>query len=466
MGWPTSLAINAWTGPNGPATGDAGAQVERWAVAKPDQDFPRPLTSQEPVDERNWRHPKVGWGLILPENEEISIPQRAQAVDALDPIRRLLESRVGSPVFRYRPDLNNQFLCRYYEDGTHQNIAISGSVRGIERGQIPKYLLIFGGPQDIPWSFQYVLNTAAFVGRLDLKDINLTRYVNALINDWDGAVAQPDYPVVWAADHGHPDITWLMRHAIATPVAEKLRNDSDIGGKVTELAGTDATIAALINAVKTQSPGLIVTTSHGMTGPSDNKDLMAGQLGFPVDTTGQLLQPNALLQQWQPDGAIWYAHACCSAGSDSQTNYEGLLEKDSLIQNTLRSVAGLGPLIAPLPQGLLGAEKPLRAFIGQVEPTFNWTIQQPDTGQLLTETIQKALYDSMYRQQPEPVGMAFQAHYRHVGQLFAQWVSARRKVVQNIPDAAEAALRAHLTAIDRQSMVILGDPTACISPLH
>jgi len=70
------------------------------------------------------------------------------------------------------------------------------------------------------------------------------------------------------------------------------------------------------------------------------------------------------LAQWQPNGAIWYAHACCSAGSDGASSYAGLLEADSTLDKTLQAVATLGSLTAPLPKRLLGAKQPLRAFVG------------------------------------------------------------------------------------------------------
>jgi hypothetical protein len=65
---------------------------------------------------------------------------------------------------------------------------------------------------------------------------------------------------------------------------------------------------------------------------------------------------------------VWNAHACCSPGSDSPSNYAGLLDPESDVDAVLAAVAGLGSTVAPRPTALLGAEKPLRAFIGHVEP--------------------------------------------------------------------------------------------------
>jgi hypothetical protein len=421
---PTQLSINAWTGTEGGATGETGEDAVRWGVKQHMQEALRFLVAPDAVPLYQWQHEQIGWGLVLPENENISPADRALAKDAPEPIRELLAARPGSPVFRYSPDLQNRHLRR-----------------GIGAGQLPYYLLIVGSPAEIPWSLQYALNQPCFVGRLDLDETGLERYVNALLTEWADADSRPDQPVVWTVDHGHPDITWLMRHAIAEPVGLKFTQDSDIGDKATILAGAAATVSGLTSALATKKPGLIVTTSHGMTGPLNNLELMAQQMGLLVDDVGATLQPDALLQQWQPDGAIWYAHACCSAGSDNTTSYKGLLTPGSPADQVLEAVAQSGARVAPLPKALLGAEKPLRAFIGQVEPTFDWTIRDPDTGQVLTRTIRDALYSRMYRK----INSADQAE-REAARI--------------------AALRSQLTALDWQSMVILGDPTACIPALH
>ena len=462
MSWPTTLTINAWTGTPGLPSSPLGAQASNWAVQPRLREVPRMLAAAEPVDLRNWQDDRVGWGLVLPDNDAVAEKDRALALDAPQPLTQLVAARNQAPVFRYRDELNHRFLRRYYLDRPPRDLAISGSPRGTGEKALPRYLLIYGTPEQIPWSLQYVLNSAAFVGRLDLEGESLGRYVNALLNDWAGALCRPERPVVWTVDHGQPDITWLMRRAIAAPVAEQLTGDSQIGSGLRLLAGTDATAQKLIQTLAARQPALIVSTSHGMTGPLADPPLMTQQLGWLVDDDFSLLDPTTLLAGWQPEGAIWYAHACCSAGSDDSTSYQGLVEAGSSVEQTLNAVAALGARMAPLPRQLLGAEKPLRAFIGQVEPTFDWTLRQPETGQVLTTSLQNALYQRMHRKRPEPVGMAFEECYRHVGELFAQWTHALRQIAQGNSDASLAALRSQLTALDRQSMVILGDPTACL----
>lgn len=71
----------------------------------------------------------------------------------------------------------------------------------------------------------------------------------------------------------------------------------------------------------------------------------------------------------------------------------------------------------------------------------------------------------MYRRTPEPVGLAFQGWYRHAGELLSQWKQAFDAINDGDTSARAAALRAQLTALDRQSLVILGDPTVVLPPL-
>ena len=120
-----------------------------------------------------------------------------------------------------------------------------------------------------------------------------------------------------------------------------------------------------------------------------------------------------MIGQWEPQGAIWYAHACCSAGADAATVYDRVAAPDSEVDRVLRGVAQkAGACTAPLPQQLLGCVSPLRAFVGHVEPTFNWTLRDPVNGQLLTSSLVQTLYNGLYQPQSEPIGYALSRHYK------------------------------------------------------
>ncbi|HET6533404.1 MAG TPA: hypothetical protein VFH03_22690 [Actinoplanes sp.] len=128
------------------------------------------------------------------------------------------------------------------------------------------------------------------------------------------------------------------------------------------------------------------------------------------------------------------------------------------------AVAGLGARVAPLPTALLSAEKPARAFVGHVEPTFDWTLARPETGQVITAAMLRALWTGCFQPAPEPIGLAFRQHFTDAAELFGESAQVNRNSRPNSPERRRASA-ALLTAYDRQSMVILGDPTVCVPPL-
>ncbi len=466
---PDSLTINAWTGEETPAARVLPDAPGRWSVTRAFPPCSVPLAAPS-FDLSDWRHPKVGWGVVLPDDETLPQAARATAVDAPDPIRTLVARRPNAVVLRYRQDLAMEGqLRRYDERGGYENLAITGSPRGSAPGCIPRYLLLYGGPRVIPWEFQYRLGLDFFVGRLDLDGAALERYVDALLAAWSASTCRRDAPLVWSTDHATDDITHLMRIAIADPLHERFASDDETRAGLRVFHGDDATAANLVAQLGANQPALVVTTSHGLTGPLSDPARMKARLGWLVAQDHVALDPASILAGWEPDGAVWYAHACCSAGGDDRTFFADLLPAGSKVARVLEGVASLGATVAGLPRALLGATKPLRAFIGHVEPTFDWTLQAR-TRQLLTDALLGALYDRMYLADPVPVGLAFHECHRLAGSLFAQWAEQVRAIERCATPASRraaelVAMRTKLTALDRRAMVILGDPTVALPRL-
>jgi hypothetical protein len=456
------MQINAWAG-DGAVASDVDSSLLGWAFRSHAAPAAKYLWPEVPVDLADWRDPAVGWGLILPDDDELDDETRATGADAPAPIRRLLAAREGAPVLRYRPQTRFTHLRRYDLGARPQDISLSGSERGIARGSLPRYLLIYGTPEQVPWGMQYLLNQSAAVGRLTLSGAGLEHYVEALLSDWQDAGSHAGRTAIWSVDHDPADITHLMRQVIADPIQAEMERDVTTLGPGTVRLGGDgaaATRDGLVDVLADHRPGLVVTTSHGMTGPLDDPVATRTNLGLLVDEDHELLHPSRLLAAWEPDGAVWYAHACCSAGSDAATSFEGILPAGSPVDRVLRGVAAIGAHVAPLPEALLGAPKPLRAFIGHVEPTFDWTLRQRETGQPLTASICEALCRRLY--EPSPVGHALRECYAHVGELLGQRDQAYRAFDRG-QDTRETALASQLAALDRQSMVILGDPTVALA---
>lgn len=455
---PTTITLNAYTG-DGETTGGLIEDASRWGT-KTRLLEPAQTLAPRPVDENDWSDPAVGWGVVLPENTDMSAADKAAGIDAPEPIRRLIQHRDNAPVLRSVPG-NNESLERYYSDGTHQSLAMGNSRFGTARGKMPKYLLIVGSPTAVPWDVQFSLNRRQHVGRLDLPDAELANYVDALISGWAGMAAEPTTPLVWSTNVDA--ITALMQRLVADFLTTEMLADPGHELTVTRRSDAAATCEALITDLAATHPAVVVTSSHGKTGPLANAAAMRATLGSPVDADQSTLDIDALLDAWEPTGAVWYSQACCSAGSNDGTSYTGLLQADSSAFKVVDAVGKLGAAVAPLPTRLLSADKPLRAFVGHVEPTFDWTLRDLLNGQPLTMQLVDAMYQKLFDRQP--IGRALESHYLGVGELYARLSDARDDVDALKPGARERATYNKLTAIDRQSLVILGDPTAMIPPL-
>ena len=445
---------NAWRGEA--AAGSFSAQSGKWALGAVQ---PGVTTAAPPAhDPWDWRAPQVGWGLVLPDRDGFSVDDLVAAKDAPEPLQTLVAARGPAPVLRWRAD-EPDVLLRYYSGFANpEHIPIGGTPRGVVQGAIPSFLMLWGGPDRLPWRLQYALNLdpRIFAGRLPTMDDDaLGRYVTALLGAWDRPAPAHARALIWATDHGPTDITRLMRLVVAEPARAAYAADGDI--TVQSRGGPDATAAQLAAMLAAQSPGLVLSTSHGFTGPVGAPDPQ--RLGWLVDADLEPVDPATLLTAWQPDGAIWYAHACCGAGSDSPSTFAGLFEKDSPLDRMLTEVAGLGSLVAPLPTALLGASRPARAFVGHVEPTYDWTIRDQASQHALTADLVTALYDHLML--GRPIGWAMKTFHVRSGAEAAALDDARTDVLTGRAEP-DAALAPRLRFLDRRSLVVLGDPAVAL----
>lgn len=460
---PVQLALNAYAGGDGAVAGALTDTSARWALRTPPSTLERFLKPPPPANPLNFLDERVGWGLVVAERPGFSNAQLAQNEDLCASLRQLLVKRESTSVLRYRPGSDHRLtLLRDHARG--KDLDLAGSPIGKTAGAIPRYLLMVGRPTatDLPWGLQYVLALSRNVGRLPFDPLDdeasLAPYVKACLEDWHSAGADPEATVVWSVDHGGDDISHLLQAAIAEQVAHRYATDADLQGKAVRIADSEASHSNLSKALSASRPGVVVTTSHGMTGPLTDRAAMAAQLGLPVDRSFKPMPLEPLLQEWAPDGTIWYAHACCGAGADSGSIFTELFA-DSPARQVLQAVGELGAQVAPLPVRLLTHPKPARAFIGHVEPTFDWTVRQPATGQFLTAAIVESLYDQLF--QPTPVGHAFRSWYAGAATHFGAWDAAKKSFGGE--ESGRAAVLYHtLAARDIQSMVLLGDPAVAL----
>jgi hypothetical protein len=458
FGFPQTLRSNAFTG-DVAADGPLDAGARRWhSLNRPPQVVRKLGLVEDEIDLHKWQDPRVGWGVVARAPEGRSDADLANNADLPQSVRDLIETRNNAPVFRYRKGWDHEFdqLTNYRDNA---DVDIAGSEIGTVKGKLPKYLLILGGPDEVPWRLQFQLNSKRCVGRLPLIGADLDNYICHLQCGWKKSEAQIASPVVWATDFGYPDITELMHNVVAKPVYAAFSGNPRIGAKAVLLEGAAATRQNLTAALIKNCPAIVVSTSHGMIGPLDDPVQAAARLGALVDQNRQALDADQLVHDWSPDGAIWYAHACCSAGTQGGARFKGLVSTDSDLGKSLHLLSKIGPAIAPLPMRLLAAKHPARAFIGHVEPTFDWTLRNAQTGQLFTGPIRQTLYNQLL--QPNSVGYAMQTLLGPLASINSSYINLMGDYKNTDAEAAQL-LNYALRGLDLEATVLLGDPTAVL----
>jgi hypothetical protein len=408
-----------------------------------------------PADPLNWRSPDVGYGVLLAETTE-GDTAKAIGRDAPQAVQDLMKARPDTVMLRWRPELDTRYIRRYFPDGTWQEPKVGLSVFGTGVGQLPRYVTIIGGPEEVPWAVQYAFEARHAVGRLPLDDAGLANYIEALLNNFPHQDVDMRAPLMWTVSHAG-DITAEMRAVISTPLEVAL-TDPQLP-RFEHLVDGSATAAELTARLTANTPALVVTSSHGLA--EGSQDVLRNGLGLPVDNSHA---PVALadLVAAMPSGAVWYSQACCSAGSDGLSKYGGLLAPGAVL-DIVENVAALGSTVAPAVLTLLGREKPIRGFLGHVEPTFDWTLRDAETGQGLGGMIVTGISTNLYAGQP--LGYALHDYRSGVGVLHSDWQTLNDRLNNADTTVREALTRTRLTALDRQSLVLLGDPTATLPDL-
>lgn len=458
MNWPDKLQINAWAGPDDSNESAVNPGLVTRFLGLPNPEYTQ-LLAPDIANPAHWWDARIGWGVVLPDYPELEDIEKARLTDKdPEPLHRLLAHRKNAPILRYAKDQPFGTLRRYYKDAAPQDIAFAAPVFGVGHGEMPQYLMLCGAPSDLPWSLQFDLQLSCHVGRVDLPSDALDTYIGALCNDWGDSAVDSNAMTIWSVAHNATDITELMLDTVAAPLNDAFTKDTQY--TPTFLKRDEATLDALYHTLQSTRPGLVVTTSHGKTGPLHDVPKMRGQLGMIVDQARAALAPQDLLGKWQPNGAIWYAHACCAAGTSSQSNFTPYVDQNGDVYRILKGLERCGSMTAPLPQTLLGAEHPLRAFIGHVEPTFNWTLMDTTTHQYLTRPIIETLYAGLFSGMP--VGLALDSCRRTTAALTSAFLNNKNDYDDGV-DNAGTLLRLQLAAQDWRTLVIHGDPAVTLS---
>lgn len=317
----------------------------------------------------NYSNPReAGWTYLINEKD----PQRDDIIREIGPLAKHRGMKDpeqplifgGETLFEW-----NDWLLRRYKSPEEPD------------KQPPHYILVVGGPDQVPFEFQSHLDIAASVGRLAFDSVgDLKAYVEKVVRLEEAAEKHDSAAVEWkaiffATDHGfaiprtreYPDPTVFSRRHLAQPLAEKVKK---LGFEVYMMEGDDATKAQLLTSLGGASPAIVFTASHGVCVENIEDLKLQRELNGAIvcqdakgesglDRTKLLSADDVPFDEPFLEGTIFFQFACFGYGTPAESDFAhwaGGREQNAKVD-----------FVAALPKKLLAHPRGPLAFIGHLD---------------------------------------------------------------------------------------------------
>ncbi len=197
----------------------------------------------------------VGWSFLVSDKD----PQKQEIIDAMQPLA--IHRKMNDPTHPLIYD------CRFEHEWMDW---MRDNCWAIAVPDKPFYVLIVGGPNEVPFRFQTTLDSSVGVGRVSFDSIEeLKAYIQKVIRLENSESAVSKKACIFATDYGSQDPTFYSHRFMAEPLS--IYTNGTLNCETTCLFESDATKANLVNAFTRSNPALIYVASHGMA--AQNEDL-------------------------------------------------------------------------------------------------------------------------------------------------------------------------------------------------
>ena len=338
----------------------------------------------------------------------------------------------------------------------------------------PYYVLLVGGPDEIPYSVQYQLDVQYAVGRLDFEQVDdFARYAEAVVAAEEQPPPRARTAAFFGVEHAGDRATESSRQHLVAPLADFVerrgRALAEAGGaawQVRRVLGEDASKAALCELLATP-PALLFSASHG--------------IAFPCGDPLQRERQGAFLcQDWEGPraGALRDAHYFCGDDLGADSDLGGLLgfhfacygagtpARDEFARPGPKGAPALAPqpFVARLPQRMLA--RGALAVIGHVDRAWGGSFVQADPRNSRAQVAQRTVFESMLQRllSGSRVGYAmdyFDLRYAETASDLAARIDDLERYEVPCSDEELAAL--WLQANDARNFAVLGDPAVRIA---
>ncbi|MBK9754913.1 MAG: hypothetical protein IPO88_15710 [Nannocystis sp.] len=334
--------------------------------------------------------------------------------------------------------------------------------------KVPYYLLIVGGPDELPYSVQFQLDVQYAVGRIHFDTVAAyANYARSVVAAETGGLQLSRELAMFGVANSDDPATRLSAENLVAPLADLLV-PSLPDWKITRYEGAHATKANLARLLGGDAtPALLFTASHGA--------------GFDRGDARQRSHQGALLcQDWpgpvawkqpltpdfyyagedvqataRPHGLIMFNFACYGAGTPLYNDYgqrSGAKEREQIADH---------PFLAALPQRLLAHPTGgALATIGHVERAWGTSFAWRGSGKKSGSSAQLAVFESAMRElmSGAPVGAALECFNERYAELASDLSVELEEISFNRAYNALELTDMWTANNDARSYTIIGDP--------
>ncbi len=241
---------------------------------------------------------QTGWGIVFAQDTD------PRVVAALTPLLERRHAQAGAVVEgRYREFAGGNGYRRgeSKQEFLRRHRAGPGPV---DPDVIPYYLLLVGGPDEIPFEFQYQLDIQHAVGRIHFDDVAGHAHYAANVVAAETRPTQTDRPRLsfFAAHNDDDPATTLSSEHLVTPLAAALGQDT---WRIRSFIGPDATkdgLRALLSGG--ERPDVLFTATHGIGFPAGHADQRRTQGALVCQDCFATALQDALIAQAGPELAL------------------------------------------------------------------------------------------------------------------------------------------------------------------
>lgn len=337
----------------------------------------------------------------------------------------------------------------------------------LDKGQVPQYVLIIGGPERVPFRLQSILDISAKVGRLAFDALDeLQQYVDKLIRIETAAspLVSPEV-LLFAPDGGPADATYFSREYMVKPIVRHI--NEQFGFRTRSFMGEEATRTNLEEALHTGSPALVYTASHGLGAlnkPDEVQRRFNGALvcqhGNPLQRQDLFAAEDVVSSQPLLEGAVFFQFACFGYGTPAQSDYTHWL-KNVPQQYTQAD------FVAALPKKLLAHPRGPIAFVGHLDTAWLHAFADVESPHILDcwhPRIQPFVHSVSQLLHRQPLGLAMEKmneRYSVTCALISDtYDRLRRGRFHWNAQKEQRFLNSWITRSDAQNYMIFGDPAA------